>query len=276
MRGLSERLAGLQATLNGYESICIGYSGGVDSVFLAAIAVRAMGAERVLAVTGRGPAHPEVQREIAVECARRFGIPHVEIRTFEIENPDYVRNTVDRCYHCKTELWGRLRQYADQRGFAVVADGANADDALDFRPGERAARERGVRSPLAEVGLTKADIREASREMGLPTWDRPASPCLASRLPYGLAVTRGRLAIVEVAEERLRKLGFREFRVRHHGDAARLEVAPGELSRATTMAGILAGALKAAGFGRVLLDVDGYRRGALNTALPVIQPRDPS
>src|SRR5690606_1993889 len=252
-------------------SVCIGYSGGVDSVFLACVAVEVLGPERVLAVTGRSESYPRVQREMALECVRRFGIPHLEIETHELADPRYAANPSDRCYYCKTELWARLKAVAAERGLAAVVDGSNADDAGDWRPGMAAAREHGVRSPLLEVGLTKREIRALSAQMGLPTWNQPSAPCLASRLPYGLAVTPERLRQVEAAEDAVRELGFREFRVRHHGDAARLEIAPAELPRALDRASALAAAVRAAGFRRVLLDVQGYRRGALNEGLPVLR-----
>lgn len=252
-------------------SVCIGYSGGVDSVFLACVAVEELGPERVLAVTGRSASYPRVQHEMALECVRRFGIPHLEIETDELADPRYAANPSNRCYFCKTELWGRLRAVAAERGLAAVLDGSNADDAGDWRPGMAAAREHDVRSPLLEVGLTKSEIRVLSARMGLPTWDQPSAPCLASRLPYGLAVTPARLRAVERAEEAVRALGFREFRVRHHGDAARLEIAPAELPRALALTSELASGVRAAGFARVLLDVQGYRRGALNEGLPVLR-----
>ncbi|HEX7089787.1 MAG TPA: ATP-dependent sacrificial sulfur transferase LarE [Longimicrobiales bacterium] len=257
--------------LRGLGSVCIGYSGGVDSVFLACVALEALGPDRVLAVTGRSASYPMVQREMALECVRRFGIPHLEIETDELSDPRYAANPSNRCYFCKTELWSRLKAIAAERGLAAVLDGSNADDVGDWRPGMDAAREHGVRSPLLEVGLTKAEIRALSARMGLPTWDQPSAPCLASRLPYGLAVTRARLRQVERAEDAVRALGFREFRVRHHGDAARLEVAPADLPSAAARAAELAAALRAAGFARVLLDVQGYRRGALNDGLPVLR-----
>ncbi|MGD8276485.1 MAG: ATP-dependent sacrificial sulfur transferase LarE [Gemmatimonadota bacterium] len=269
--GLAARLDRLRAILEELGSLCIGYSGGVDSVFLARVAIDVLGRDRVLAVTGRSDAYPAVQHEMALRCVREFEIPHLEIGTAELEDPRYTSNPVNRCYFCKTELWGRLGGIARERGLAHVADGSNADDAHDFRPGMTAAEEHAVRSPLLEAGLTKADIRAASVAMRLPTWDQPSSPCLSSRLPYGVAVTRERLRQVEQAEALLRGRGFREFRVRHHGDVARIEVAPGEMVRALSQAESLDRALRALGFDAVLLDVNGYRRGALNEGLTVLE-----
>jgi uncharacterized protein len=223
----------------------------------------------VLAVTALSESYPDVQRRTADETAERFGVPHITLRTDELNDPRYAANPVNRCYFCKTELWDRLVEVARKRGIAVVIDGSNADDVSDHRPGAKAARERGVRSPLQEAGLTKHDIRQASLALGLPTWDQPASPCLASRLPYGIAVTPERLRQVEDAESLLRRHGFREFRVRHHGDAARVEVAPSEMVRALSLAEPIAAGLRSLGFERVLLDVEGYRRGALNESLPL-------
>ncbi len=267
--GLDNRLDRLTAILRAARSVCVGYSGGVDSAFLAVHATRALGDANVLAVTALSESYPEVQRQMAREVAARFGIPHLELHTGELEDPRYVANPSNRCYFCKTELWGRLAQVAEDRGLALVIDGSNADDGTDHRPGARAAREHGVRSPLQEAGLTKDEIRRASRALGLPTWDQPASPCLASRLPYGIAVTRERLRQVEEAEALLRANGFREFRVRHHGDAARVEVAPAEIANAIALARTITHGLRATGFARVLLDVEGYRRGALNEPLPL-------
>ncbi len=264
---LAAKQNALASILRECRSVCIGYSGGVDSVFLAKAALDALGPANVLAVTGRSDAYPEVQRNVALECSRAFGIPHLEIRTDELNDPNYAANPSNRCYFCKSELWTQLRRVADEHGLAVILDGSNADDAHDHRPGMKAARERDVRSPLLEAGLTKADIRALSHELGLPTWDQPSSPCLSSRLPYGLAVTPQRLHAVESAETAVRALGFRDFRVRHHGDAARIELPPAELMRATAHARALGDAVRAAGFARVLLDVEGYRRGALNEVL---------
>lgn len=261
----------LRSILRELGSLCVGYSGGVDSVFLSVVAVQTLGPDRVLAVTGRSASVPRLQLEMARSCAAGFGVPHVEIATDELSDPAYAANPANRCYFCKSELWGKLSAIAAERGLAAVVDGANADDAHDYRPGAQAGRENAVRSPMQEAGLTKSDIRLLSRMLGLPTWDQPAAPCLASRLPYGLAVTPERLAMVEHAEHNLRALGLREFRVRHHGDAARLELTVADLERALIAASAWAEAVRAAGFTRVLLDVDGYRRGALNEALPLVQ-----
>ncbi|HEX6694836.1 MAG TPA: ATP-dependent sacrificial sulfur transferase LarE [Longimicrobiales bacterium] len=264
---LRERRARLDAILRECGSVVIGYSGGVDSVFLAKAALDVLGADRVLAVTGRSESYPQIQRDVAIECSEEFGIPHLEIHTDELNDPNYASNPTNRCYFCKTELWSQLRRVADERGYAEVLDGSNADDAHDYRPGLNAAREHAVRSPLLEAGLTKQDIRTLSRELGLPTWDQPAAPCLSSRLPYGLAVTVARLREVEAAEAAVRALGFRDFRVRHHGNAARLELPAAELPNAIERARALTDAVAGAGFERVLLDVEGYRRGALNEGL---------
>lgn len=270
---MDEKFERLRAILRGYGSVCIGYSGGVDSVFLAKAALDELGPDRVLAVTGLSAAYPAVQHDVALECARRFGIPHEHIGTDELADPAYAANATDRCYHCKSELWSKLTELAAERGLAVVLDGSNADDAGDFRPGMQAARELGVRSPLLEAGLTKSEIRELSRRLGLPTWEQPAAPCLSSRLPYGLGVTPERLRQVEEAEAIVRGHGFREFRVRHHGESARIEVMPGELERALKLAGDLDVRIRALGFRRVLIDVEGFRSGALNEGLPLVQLR---
>jgi pyridinium-3,5-biscarboxylic acid mononucleotide sulfurtransferase len=208
--------------------------------------------------------------DTAREVAERFGIPWLELETHEMEDPRYAANPSNRCYFCKAELWTRLGAVAAERG-AVVLDGSNADDVGDHRPGAVAAAENQVRSPLLEAGLTKAEIRAWSRELGLPTWDQPAAPCLASRIPYGLAVTPERLRQVERAELGLRALGFRDFRVRHHDRVARLEVHPDELSRVPELRAEIVRAVREAGFGRVLLDPQGYRRGALNEGLASAQ-----
>lgn len=254
-------------------SVCVGYSGGVDSVFLAKVALDELGSDRVLAVTGRSASYPGVQHRMALDCVERFGIPHLEVETDELADPNYAANPTNRCYFCKTELWSRLADVARERGLSTVVDGSNADDPADHRPGAVAAREHGVRSPLQEAGLTKLEIRALSRELGLPTWDQPASPCLASRLVYGLSVTPERLSQVERAEALLRQGGLREFRVRHHGDAARIEIAPAELDGGVAVVEAALPAIRELGFARVLLDVEGYRRGALNEGLVQLESR---
>lgn len=262
-----EKASALADWLQARGSILVGFSGGVDSAFLGAFAVSVLGRERVLAVIGRSPSYPSEQWERARAVADEFGIPVLEVDTEEMHDPRYVANPVNRCYFCKTELWDRLTPIAAARGFAVVADGTNADDVGDYRPGAVAAREHGIASPLAEVGLTKVEIRELSRAMGLPTWSQPSSPCLSSRLPYGTAVTPERLRQVEVAESALRALGVAgDLRVRHHGDLARVELAVEELGRwlVPEAARGVAQAVRSAGFGRVAIDLRGFRSGSLN------------
>jgi uncharacterized protein len=253
--------------LNEQPTVLLGFSGGVDSAYLGCIAVQALGPQRVLAVIGRSPSYPAVQWETAREIAERVGLPIVEIDTHEMEDPRYAANPTNRCYFCKTELWTLLERVASERGMSTIVDGANADDRTDWRPGAQAAREHAVRSPLAEVGLTKAEIRFLSHLHGLPTWSKPSSPCLSSRLPYGTPVTAPRLRQVERAEESLRELGvLGNLRVRHHGDLARVELDRGELEEWLEPARLAAlrDAVTAAGFARVAVDLMGFRTGSLN------------
>ena len=264
---MQAKRARLAEILRDCRSVVIGYSGGVDSVFLARVAVDVLGAANVLAVTGKSDSIASWMEDTARQVAADFGIPWLEVETREMDDPRYAANPSNRCYFCKNELWSRLGDVAQERGFHSVLDGSNADDVGDHRPGAVAAGEHGVRSPLLEAGLTKAEIREWSRELGLPTWDQPAAPCLASRLPYGLSVTPERLRQVERAEIGLRALGFRDFRVRHHGAVARLEVHPAEIDRVAGQRAAIDRIVRDAGFARVLLDLDGYRRGALNEGL---------
>lgn len=265
---LRHREALLFERLRTLPSLIVAYSGGVDSAFLAWAAAEVIGA-RALAVTADSPSYPERHRTMALEVARRFGLHHEIIRTAELDRPDYRANAPDRCYHCKHELYSHLSKLATDRGFVAVADGSNADDRGDYRPGRRAAREFGVISPLDEAGLTKQDIRELSRQAGLPTWDEPASACLSSRIPYHSEVSEDKLRAIETAENALRDVGFRVVRVRHHGDVARIEVAPGELPRLLepALASLVDRRIRAAGFKYVAVDLRGYRLGSLNDGL---------
>src|SRR2546421_1954322 len=213
----------LRALIRGYPSVLLGYSGGVDSAFLAVVLRQELGRERMLAVIGRSPSYPEAQWRAAREVATRFDVPILEVETHELEDANYLANPTNRCFFCKTELWTRLVPLARERGFAVVCDGTNADDIREHRPGKAAGVEAGVRSPLAEVGLTKAEIRSASRELGLPTWDAPAAPCLSSRVRYGLSITPSRLQQVEAGGADFRELRVtRDLPGRPLGDAARV------------------------------------------------------
>jgi uncharacterized protein len=262
-----EKEQALLAWLHERGSALLGFSGGVDSAYLASVATEALGAERLLAVIGRSPSYAEEQWRVARDIAQRLGLRVEEIDTQEMSDPRYAANPTNRCYFCKTELWAKLAPLARERGLAVIIDGTNADDVGGHRPGMRAAREHGVESPLVDVGMTKHDVRERSRARALPTWSRPSSPCLSSRLQYGLHVTTARLAQVERAERALRELGIAgDLRVRHHGDLARVEMARALLATwlAPERLCILAAAVRAAGFPRVTIDLRGFRSGSLN------------
>jgi pyridinium-3,5-biscarboxylic acid mononucleotide sulfurtransferase len=251
-----------------FPSVIIALSGGADSAYLAWAAHRAIG-DRALSVTALSPSYSAHDRAVVEEFVHKLGVRHEFIETHEMENPKYRANAADRCYFCKDELFTVLDVMAQERGVTAVAYGVNADDTLDFRPGHRAATEHRVLAPLLEAGLHKAEIRDLSQRAGLPTWDRPASACLASRLPYGTEVTPERLALVERGEAALRDLGFRQFRVRLHEKLARVEIAPEEMPRAMSpeMAASISARLKAAGFTFVALDLEGYRQGSLNESL---------
>jgi pyridinium-3,5-biscarboxylic acid mononucleotide sulfurtransferase len=261
-----ERL--LFAHLAEFPSMIVALSGGADSAYLAWAAHRTLGSH-ALSVTALSPSYSAHDRSVVEEFVSQIGIRHEFVETHEIENPDYRANAPDRCYFCKDELFSVLDSVAKARGFAAVAYGVNAGDTHDFRPGHRAASEHRVLAPLLDAGLRKTEIRELSRRAGLSTWDRPASACLASRLPYGTEVTPERLALVERGEAALRELGFRQFRVRLHEKLARVEISPDEMPRAlcAEIAASIAARLKAAGFAYVALDLEGYRQGSLNEGL---------
>lgn len=254
----------LERTLSSLGSVVVAYSGGVDSAYLAFVAGRTLG-ERAWAVTADSASYPERHRAMAIQIAERFGLRHEIIRTHEIDKPEYRANPVNRCYYCKHELYTELSRIAAER-HATVVDGNNADDRGDYRPGRQAAREFGVRSPLDEVDLTKGEIRELSKRAGLPSWDEPASACLSSRIPYHTEVTPEKLNMIERAESAMRDLGFRVFRVRHHDELARIEIAREEMSRAfeSEIGAAIVRELKAIGYRHVTLDLQGYRMGSLN------------
>lgn len=264
---LATRYEALRDLLRDMGRVLVAFSAGADSTFLLAVATECLG-ENVLAVTGLSPSVPAAEREEAAALARRIGARQVLIETAELDRPGYVANAPDRCYHCKTDLYERLEAMARTEGCGWVLDGANLDDLGDVRPGREAARQHGIRSPLVEAGLTKADIRELSRALGLPTWDKPAMACLASRIPHGIPVTIERLTQVEAAEAALRGLGFRQVRVRHHEAIARIEVPPEERARLLdpALAGEVVKQVKAAGYRYVVLDLEGYRPGGRPTA----------
>ena len=263
------RLLALETRLGGLSDLLVAYSGGVDSAFLAATAYRVLGG-RMLAVLADSPSLARADMEQARKFAESVGMPLRVICTEELENPEYQRNDANRCFHCKSELFTGMEGLAAELGFAHIAYGMNADDKGDYRPGQRAAQEHEVLAPLAEAGMTKADVRILSRAAGYAVWDRPAAPCLSSRVEYGREVTREVLAQVERAEDSMRQLGFREFRVRHHGELARVEIARAEMPRALDLDVLdaITAALRAAGYQYVTLDTAGFRSGSLNAVLP--------
>jgi pyridinium-3,5-biscarboxylic acid mononucleotide sulfurtransferase len=263
----AQRLKELEAIVAPYGSALVAFSGGVDSSLALAIAARALPKDRVLAVTSNNETYLPSELDLAREFADSLGVEHLIVNTRELDNPDYASNPANRCYFCKSTLYSDLRNIAERRGYACVVDGANADDEGDYRPGRKAAKELEVVSPLSIARVSKVEVRELAKLLGLPSWDKPALACLSSRFPYGQEITAEKLAQVARAEEYLRREGFRQVRVRHHGEIARLEVGPEEMERAFTLREEISAELKDAGFLYVALDLSGYTSGSLNTAL---------
>ncbi len=266
--GLEAKQESLFANLRSLRKLIVAYSGGTDSAYLAWAAHHVL-AEGAIAITADSPSIPESHKRSAEQFARECGFRHEYIATYEFENPDYVKNDKDRCFHCKDELFVRLEAYAKDRGYDHIIYGVNRDDLGDYRPGQGAAKMHGVKAPLAEAGLTKPEIRELCRQAGLSIWDRPAAACLSSRVPYGTPVTVETIKTIEQGEEELRALGFRQFRVRFHGELVRIEIAKDELAEALTPenAQAFSAIFKRLGFLYVTLDLEGYRQGSLNAVL---------
>jgi len=270
-RSSEPKLARLKEAIASPGSALVAFSAGVDSTFVLAVAKEVLG-ERAVALTAHSPSVPQAEREEARRLAASLGVRHLERESREGEDPRYLANPVDRCYYCKSELYRLCEETARAEGLAVVLDGFNADDRRDHRPGHRAARERSVRSPLAEAGLGKDEVRAWSEAYGLATWDKPQMACLASRIPYGTPVTPERLAAVEAAEAGIRALGFRDLRVRHHGDIGRVELGEDELDAGFARRAEIAAAVKRAGFRLAVLDLEPFRSGRMNALAGVPLP----
>ena len=251
-------------------SVVVAYSGGVDSSYVAYVANAELG-PRAICITGQSASLPSFQQAEIDRVVNDFGFHHEVIQTEELDNPSYQANNPDRCFFCKDELYGKLEAIAATRGIEAIVDGSTIDDINDFRPGRQAAKQHAVRSPLIEVGMSKSEVRELSRRVGLPTWDKPASPCLSSRIAYGTAVTIERLSKVDRGEEIMREFGFREFRVRHHDTLVRLEISPAEMDRVLRKEVLdqIAARFRELGFKYVTLDLEGFRSGSMNEVLPI-------
>jgi len=260
---LHDRLDELRRWMDQWSSALVAYSGGVDSALVAAVAHAQFG-ERALACIGVSPSYPLREQRAAIDQAEQLGLPYRLVETEEHLDPDYQANAGDRCFYCKTELYGRLREIADAEGWDIVLDGTNRDDLGDHRPGRVAATNQAVRSPLAELGVTKPQVRELARRLGLPVWDKPAMACLSSRVPAGVTITPELLRQIEAAEDVLAAAGFRQFRVRHHGDLARIELPPEDIPRAVATRESLAAGIQRAGYRFVCIDLAGFRSGSLN------------
>ena len=265
---IREKEAKLFDVLKGMKRVLVAYSGGTDSAYLAWAARQVLG-DQAVAITADSASIPDSHKRDAEEFARQFGLRHEYIDTREFENPDYLKNDANRCFHCKDELFTRMQEIGRERGFEQIVYGVNMDDLGDYRPGQKAAKQHQVNAPLVDAGLYKAEIRELSRLAGLPTWDRPASACLSSRIPYGTPVTEQNVKTVEKGEEALKALGFRQFRVRFHGELVRIEIAREEMERALSpgMAKAFVDIFKPLGFHYVTLDLEGYRQGSMNEVL---------